>query len=423
MTNNSKTSSPLEKFPSMSWGLRRTGKTFAMVIVFLLLNLSLLYSQTSSGADGDLNVTSEYIMNEVRTTVTGVNALGQNSLQVNSTTGFSSGDEILIISMQDSATDLSVNVAGLFEMNHISSISNNTFVLDSTLQHDYNTDRGQKHQVIRVPNYKNVIVENGGIITASAWDGETGGIVVFRADTVLVDSGGIIDVSGKGYRGGIKVDRGGHFAGYTGESIVPSSQKFNNHNNFGGGGSGYGSCGEASGSGGYGTVGGNPTGSPCSGNMSNHGEPGNAYGNAFLTRIYLGSGGGGGNRDDSNSDFSNGQNGGGIIYFTSRIVHINGEIKSKGFDAVVDAQNSSDDAIGGSGSGGSIYISAEIFTNSDSISAEGGRRAFINQPNIFSGSGGDGRIRIDSDSLNNLGSIIPGVSIILCKPHFTVSLS
>ncbi len=61
-------------------------------------------------------------------------------------------------------------------------------------------------QVIRVPRYRTVTVEAAGaggprgLLSAKPWDGKTGGVLAFRADSVLLD--GAIDVSGRGFRGG-----------------------------------------------------------------------------------------------------------------------------------------------------------------------------------------------------------------------------
>lgn len=58
-------------------------------------------------------------------------------------------------------------------------------------------------QVIRVPQYKNLTVAAGAGITAPSWNGQTGGIVALQVrDTITVD--GSIDVSGLGFRGGLR---------------------------------------------------------------------------------------------------------------------------------------------------------------------------------------------------------------------------
>ena len=61
------------------------------------------------GSDGDLTVTSEITVDDVRTAVAGSNAVGQNTIEVSDASKFSVGDEVLIISMQDPETDLELN--------------------------------------------------------------------------------------------------------------------------------------------------------------------------------------------------------------------------------------------------------------------------------------------------------------------------
>ena len=59
---------------------------------------------------------------------------------------------------------------------------------------------GGTTQVVRVPNYRSVVVQSGGRITAHPWDGTTGGIVAFRASEQLqVSSGGSISVAALGF--------------------------------------------------------------------------------------------------------------------------------------------------------------------------------------------------------------------------------
>jgi hypothetical protein len=56
-------------------------------------------------------------------------------------------------------------------------------------------------QVLRVPRYGRLTVTSRGVLTAPAWNGQTGGVVVLIADTVRVD--GEISASAKGFRGGL----------------------------------------------------------------------------------------------------------------------------------------------------------------------------------------------------------------------------
>ncbi len=168
------------------------------------------------GADGDLDVSGTSYTDDVRAAVTGVNEAGQNTVKVADASGFSTGDEVLIISMQDPETNLELNVAGQHETKRITNISGNILTLNGALLHLYDAGGDRKHEVLRVPQFRDVTVHDGGTITCHNWDGTTGGIVFFRATgTVTVESGGKIDVSGKGYRGG----ESGVKTGQSGEGI------------------------------------------------------------------------------------------------------------------------------------------------------------------------------------------------------------
>ena len=111
---------------------------------------------------------------------------------------------------------------GKYEFANITSISGNTLNLSQGLANTYysgtfNETTSSVTQVVRVPRYTNVTVNDGGSITASPWDGWSGGMVVFRA-TGTVNVSGDITVVGKGYRGGWGVDDNSGEHGYQGES-------------------------------------------------------------------------------------------------------------------------------------------------------------------------------------------------------------
>ena len=124
---------------------------------------------------------------------------GSNSICIASALGFSVGDEIIIITMQVAATP-STNI-GKYEFFNITSISSNTLFLSGNLTNSYVSNASEKHQVIKVPQYANVTVNNGGTLTCSSWNGTVGGVLCFRANgNVNVNSGGLITANGKGYR-------------------------------------------------------------------------------------------------------------------------------------------------------------------------------------------------------------------------------
>ncbi|MFN5883942.1 MAG: hypothetical protein ACK445_01260, partial [Bacteroidota bacterium] len=94
------------------------------------------------------------------------------------------------------------NLVGQYEFATISSVAGNTLTLTQPKTNTYNASATVKHQVIRVLNYTSVTVNSGGTLTCNNWDGTTGGVLAFRATgNVIVNNGGTITASGKGYRG------------------------------------------------------------------------------------------------------------------------------------------------------------------------------------------------------------------------------
>ncbi len=84
------------------------------------------------GSDGDLTVTSEITVDDVRTAVTDSNAAGQNTIEVSDASGFSVGDEVLIISTQDPEMVLANNIAGQHETKKLTAIEGSTLTKKET---------------------------------------------------------------------------------------------------------------------------------------------------------------------------------------------------------------------------------------------------------------------------------------------------
>lgn len=129
------------------------------------------------------------------------------------TSNLAAGDLLMIIQMQgawirhndDSSSTwgavLAYNNCGNFEFAEVASIASGSKInLAKPLAKSYSV--AGKVQVVRVPRYTTLTITSGGSVTAPAWDGSTGGIVAMEASlTTLVN--GSINVTGKGFRGGI----------------------------------------------------------------------------------------------------------------------------------------------------------------------------------------------------------------------------
>jgi RHS repeat-associated protein/uncharacterized repeat protein (TIGR01451 family) len=310
-----------------------------------------------------------------------------------STGCLSTGDEILLINMQGTATKVA-NV-GNYEFLRVASISGTTVFFYTSKEGFYGNDAGydnnigigdenQKVVLQRVPNYNSLTVT--GTLTGSAWNGTKFGLLAFRVSETLSGSGSI-NANTLGYRKG----ENGHSGccsqpqyarnGGRGEGIGNGWDNQLNTNLYGGGGGGSGNSGGDGGGGSYGTQG---EGTGTGGN----GSPGAVYGSPELYRIFLGSGGGGG--DDCGSEHgTDGGTGGGALIAFAQTVSMTGSMLANGGNAAKGTgggpPNSCVASMGGGGSGGSVYMKADT-VSLNSISALGGAGAALD--------GGAGRIAI-----------------------------
>ncbi len=132
------------------------------------------------------------------------------TLTVDDASDFSAGQYLLVIQMQGAVINTSNSAAfgditdyrssGRFERARIAAVTGNAIVLEKALYHDYQVDG--KVQVVSWPIYQQAIVT--GELTAAPWNGTTGGVLAFEvgANGSLVFNADI-DVSGKGFRGGV----------------------------------------------------------------------------------------------------------------------------------------------------------------------------------------------------------------------------
>ena len=335
------------------------------------------------GSDGDLTVQNgETIYTDnIRSALAATAASGQPNLVLSSANDFVVGQEVIIIQMQG-------NGAGSYEFGIISTINANTLTLQDNLKNNYPIGGTSKGQVIRIPHYQALSVLSGGIISAHAWDGSTGGVVIFRSNqTVSIETSASVTTSGKGFSGGIMPNSGWTSLGNTGESQLRSSIIGSSSPNGGGGGGGcdYQNAGGSGGS--YGTEGTNGGGNQCA---NNH-KMGYIYGDEFLTASFLGSGGG-----SSGGCCADGGAGGGSIFIFAKDIFISGNLTSNG----ANGQNGGSNPGGGAGSGGSIKITGQsLELGNEFVTALGGiggsSSGMYGGQYTVGGNGGKGRIRIE----------------------------
>lgn len=375
------------------------------------------------GRDGDLIVVGPEYTDNIRIAVSATANGGQNTITVQNTAGFEVGDELIIIQMQGTG-------AGNYETNTIVGIGASTLMLQDNLQNTYTVGSNSKVQVLRMPHYQNITVQSGGILTAHAWDGSTGGILALRANgTMTVDAGGSINVRGLGYVGGpggnenhgSLADTGSTGGSYpssplNGPSTTGVSPEGPSNGGGGKGGSGQrGTDGAAGGGGGsYGTSGIEGQTAPVS-PFAPGGQPGLTYGSTDLSKIFPGSGGGGGGKGKDGYGATAGSGGGIIIAYVNNLV-VTGAINVNGDDAASDA--SEHGGGGGGGSGGSLYLVFDTgMLGSDLVTAIGGNGGNGSSASITGpgGNGGTGRIRVEYITSFN-GTTNPPASVVQFTP-------
>jgi fimbrial isopeptide formation D2 family protein/uncharacterized repeat protein (TIGR01451 family) len=181
----------------------------------------------SLGRDGDLVVTEAgTIVNRyailARNAAAGDASIlvtypgGENGLRADQ---LAPGDLILIMQMAGAtiATSndpgygqvTSLNNAGRYEYVTISRVDGGLLTLNPPcggLLNEYTVNG--KVQIIRVPRYNSLTVSTGASLTAPPWNGSFGGIVAVQVDNNAVIDGEI-NVSGRGFRGGLSPNLGG----------------------------------------------------------------------------------------------------------------------------------------------------------------------------------------------------------------------
>jgi hypothetical protein len=168
-------------------------------------------------------------------------------------TGLATNDLVLIIQMQgadistgndDSYGDglvggtasgyLSSNLyAGNYEYNTVASVSGSTVNLSFSLANsyysrDFASGGIQTYQVIRIPRTYDLTIDAGASVTAPAWNGSTGGVVVLDAANVFTING-TINASGLGFRGGGAINLDGADPGNTNgiTPLAPTDYRWN----------------------------------------------------------------------------------------------------------------------------------------------------------------------------------------------------
>lgn len=174
-----------------------------------------------AGKDGARSVTAA---NTVLNTYTRLSAnanAGSTSLTVANSNmnggafagNLAAGDYVLIIQMQGATIDATntasygnitaYNSAGLYEFVCVAAVPTTTSItLTTPLLNSYAA--AGHAQVVRVPRFTTLSVTGTGTITATTWNGNTGGVVAIETTGAMtLSSTGAINVTGQGFRGGV----------------------------------------------------------------------------------------------------------------------------------------------------------------------------------------------------------------------------
>ena len=360
-----------------------------------------------SGADGA--VTTSGTVNSYAYMTTSSVSTGTNIANFDTTSGFSTGDKVLIVQSQDGTA---TSQPGNFEEKRIANIAGNTVTFTTNFYKGYNANSGantnnsRQVQMVKIRQYTDLTLN--GNITAQSWNGRDGGIVAIKCSGTLNCNGFTITAAERGYRGGA-YGPGNNEGGFTGEGRFGSDTSraggavVNPDPNGGGGAGGpnqsLGGCGAGGGS--YATQGGVGTRN-TGGTIAN---PGSTYGNQTLENElhFGGAGGGGGDNDSQGGSPVTAGEGGGIVYVFANTI-TNGRFNANGRSHVQDpAQSGCGPAVNASGAGGSIWLKSNSGTIT-SCTASGGARVQNNgdcagdgQNHPNGGAGGNGRIRWDGN--------------------------
>jgi hypothetical protein len=210
---------------------RRYHSLWIAAVVFIILSLILPVSSlfAAPGVDGILTVNAaDVVLNRYSAvtalsgnvvTVSDINELADGGAGHYANESLSAGDMILIYQAQGASfTDNSnsstygafaYNSSGHYEFAVVAGVAGNNITVDATnnapyscggITNNYDVVNGNV-QVVRVPQYASLTVNNGGSVTAEDWDGVTGGIIALMAEGAVVING-LIDAVGSGFRGG-----------------------------------------------------------------------------------------------------------------------------------------------------------------------------------------------------------------------------
>jgi len=197
-------------------------KTYSVSLAALLLLVGLNFNTLAQrGKDGAKTVSAANTLVNYYTILISDALAGDMVVNVASSTlngsgyfasNLAAGDLIFIIQMQGATittpddttygTITSYNNCGNNEFAEVQSVPNSTSIsVTCGLKNNYTT--AGRVQIVRVPRFSSLTINNGGVLTSATWNGSSGGIFAVEVlGNTTINSGGKIDLSAKGFRGG-----------------------------------------------------------------------------------------------------------------------------------------------------------------------------------------------------------------------------
>jgi len=360
----------------------------------------------ASSTDNLTVSTSDQVLNVYGAITSATVSTGATSFTVDDASLFTSGDVIMIYQTQNGVS----TTVGYFEYRTISGVDTgtNTITVSEGLTNNYvsgttNASPSYTAQIVRVQIYDTLTVNTSSSITCDAWNGEKGGIVAIKCNTVV--GSGLIHANYKGFRGG-HYGTGNNSAGYVGEGIygggstslvsgrvvgVRQRTPLGGMNTGGSGGEGASHNGSGGGGGGHLTAG---TDGRCA--YVGDENPGGYAAPVSESQIFFGGGGGGGGDDDSLASDSWGGHGGGIVILLCDSIASTIVLESKGEDnSTKTTVNNETAAKGSGGAGGTLMISG---TTSAITNVSGGVGFYEPTGPAYGGDGSVGRTFIPDET-------------------------
>mgnify|MGYP000860295055 FL=1 len=328
-----------------------------------------------SGGDHNYSGTTEF--GNAKTTFTGTQT--QSTGTVGSATGFAIGNLVLIHQSRNGGDG-----AGNWQLNKITNIAGTTFTFKYALQHDFATTA----QIIKINQNKNITVN--GTLTAPAWDGTTGGIIVLMGESI--SGSGTISLNSAGYRGGAATTQN-QKPGRRGEGTAAGSGTQAQTRNATAAGGSSGTTGDVGGGGGGGHAATGTNG--VTGTNGSGGQGGDVGGSADLTTMIFGGGGASaGAKNEPGRTGGAGGRSGGILVIICKNIDLSSMtiVRSNGGNG---GNGSSDGGDGGGGSGGSILLKGQVVNYGSSKLTVAAGSGGTGGGGGNGGAGAVGRIRVE----------------------------